>query len=122
MICLLGNTGGGRDKWKRVEMAKIADEFCTEAILANEDPYDEDPMQILTEMEKGFSKHKPWLILDRREAIKYTLTLAKPGDAVLITGKGTDPYLMEAGGKKTPWSDATVAKEELEKLGYGSSK
>ena len=44
------------------------------------------------------------------------LTLAVPGDTVLITGKGTDPYIMLAGGKKLPWSDAAVVREELQKL------
>jgi len=45
-ICILGNTGGGRDQWKRPVMAKIADEHCDEIILTNEDPYDEDPLAI----------------------------------------------------------------------------
>jgi UDP-N-acetylmuramoyl-L-alanyl-D-glutamate--2,6-diaminopimelate ligase len=55
--------------------------------------------------------------MDRREAIRTALSDARAGDSVLITGKGTDPYLMEAGGKKTPWSDAEVVREELRKLG-----
>jgi UDP-N-acetylmuramoyl-L-alanyl-D-glutamate--2,6-diaminopimelate ligase len=115
-ICLLGNTGGGRDKWKRPLMAKMADQYCDEIILTDEDPYDEPPMQILNEMLPGFSKHKPKIILDRREAIAIALKSAKSGDSVLITGKGTDPYIMEANGKKTPWNDAQVVREELEKL------
>lgn len=115
-ICVLGNTGGGRDKWKRPEMAGVADNFCDIAILTNEDPYDEDPMQIINEMLPGFTKHKPKIILDRREAIRTAISEAKTGDAVLITGKGTDPYIMEANGKKTPWSDSEAAREELEKV------
>jgi UDP-N-acetylmuramyl tripeptide synthase len=54
--------------------------------------------------------------MDRREAIHTALTLAEPGDAVLITGKGTDPYIMQANGGKLPWSDAKVVSEELKKL------
>lgn len=114
-ICVLGNTGGGRDTWKRPLMGQIADEHCAEVILTNEDPYDEDPDLILKAMRQGM-KREPRIIMDRREAIAAALGLAKAGDAVLITGKGTDPYLMEANGKKTPWSDTAVVREELEKL------
>jgi UDP-N-acetylmuramyl tripeptide synthase len=109
---VLGNTGGGRDTWKRPEMGAIADEMCDEVILTNEDPYDEDPRKIMDEMAAGM-KRPPLIIMDRREAIAKALSLAKTGDAVLITGKGTDPYIMEAHGKKTPWSDSQVVREEL---------
>jgi UDP-N-acetylmuramoyl-L-alanyl-D-glutamate--2,6-diaminopimelate ligase len=114
-ICVLGNTGGGRDTWKRPEMGRIADESCDEVILTDEDPYDEDPRAILDQMAKGM-KRAPKIIMDRREAIHAALALAKPGDAVLITGKGTDPYIMQAHDKKLPWSDAQVVREELAKL------
>lgn len=114
-ICVLGNTGGGRDTWKRPEMGRIADQMCDEVILTDEDPYDEDPQQIVDEMAKGM-KRAPRIIMDRREAIHTALTLAQPGDAVLITGKGTDPYIMQANDTKLPWSDAKVVAEELQKL------
>ncbi|MDB5189893.1 MAG: UDP-N-acetylmuramyl-tripeptide synthetase [Parcubacteria group bacterium] len=114
-ICVLGNTGGGRDTWKRPEMGRIADTYCTEVILTNEDPYDENPQAILDAMAEGMER-TPRIIMDRREAIAAALALASAGDAVLITGKGTDPYIMEAGGKKTPWDDARVVSEELKKL------
>lgn len=113
---MLGNTGGGRDRWKRPAMGAIAEEYCTLAILANEDPYDEDPRAILDEMAEGFAKKKPRIILDRREAIRAALAEAKEGDVVLITGKGTDPYIMGPRGSKEPWSDKRVVEEELEKL------
>lgn len=115
-ICVLGNAGGGRDKWKRPEMGKIADAYCKYIILTNEDPYDEDPVGILKEMAVGIKKHTPEIIIDRREAIKKALTLAKEKDIVLITGKGTDPYIMEENGKKKPWSDVEITKKELKKL------
>jgi UDP-N-acetylmuramoyl-L-alanyl-D-glutamate--2,6-diaminopimelate ligase len=114
-ICVLGNTGGGRDTWKRDEMAKIAENECDEVILTNEDPYDDDPMKIITDMANAMEK-KPTIIIDRREAIKTAISLAKTGDSVLITGKGTDPYIMGPFGTKAPWDDATVAKEELVKF------
>ncbi len=111
-ICVLGNTGGGRDVWKRPLMGKIAEEYCDEVILTNEDPYDEDPRAIVDDMTKGM-KISPYIIMDRRKAIRKAFSLAKSGDVVLITGKGTDPYIIEAHGKKVPWSDATIARTEL---------
>lgn len=114
-ICVLGNTGGGRDTWKRPLMGRIADEECEKVILTNEDPYDEDPRAIIDEMTKGM-KRVPEIIMDRREAIRAALQIARVGDAVLISGKGTDPFIMSAQGQKIPWSDAQVVREELEKL------
>lgn len=115
-ICVLGNTGGGRDKWKRPEMAAVADTYCDDVILTNEDPYDEDPKKIIDDMLPGFKNRKVTLIMDRRAAINEAIKRAKEGNVVLITGKGTDPFIMGADGDKTPWSDERVAKEELEKV------
>lgn len=115
-ICVLGNTGGGRDQWKRPGMAKVAEKYCDEIIFTNEDPYDEDPLKIIEDMEKGLTKKTAMVILNRREAINSAIRKANDNSVVLISGKGTDPYIMEAGGKKTPWSDANVAKEELMKV------
>ena len=118
IIGVLGSTGGGRDTWKRPAMGTIAEEYCDVAILTNEDPYDEDPQKIISEIAKGFTKNKPHVIFDRRKAIHEALREAKDGDAVLITGKGTDPYIMGANGSKQVWSDRKVTQEELKKLGY----
>jgi UDP-N-acetylmuramoyl-L-alanyl-D-glutamate--2,6-diaminopimelate ligase len=114
-ICVLGNTGGGRDTWKRPEMGRIADTYCEEIILTNEDPYDENPKAIVDAMATGMKK-TPRIIMDRRDAIHAALLLAKEGDVVLVSGKGTDPYIMEAAGAKTLWSDSRVVREELEKI------
>ena len=114
-ICVLGNTGGGRDTWKRPQMGAIADKECAEVILTDEDPYDEDPVQIVEAMAKGMQR-TPKIIIDRREAIRAALALAKEGDSVLITGKGTDPYIMGPNDSKQEWSDAQVVREELTKL------
>jgi UDP-N-acetylmuramoyl-L-alanyl-D-glutamate--2,6-diaminopimelate ligase len=114
-ICVLGNTGGGRDTWKRDEMAQIAENECDQVILTNEDPYDDDPQQIINDM-AGVMDTKPIIIMDRREAIAKALSLAKTGDSVLITGKGTDPYIMGPNNIKIPWDDATVTREELRKI------
>lgn len=114
-ICVLGNTGGGRDRWKRKEMGSIADGACDTVILTNEDPYDEDPKKIIDAIAEGM-KRPPHIVLDRREAIRTAIMKARSSDVILITGKGTDPYIMEESGKKTPWSDYAVAKEELGKI------
>ncbi len=117
-ICVLGGTGGGRDRWKRKEMGKVAEQNCDYIVLTNEDPYDEDPMQIINDVAEGITGEgkKPTIILDRRSAIADALAHAKTGDTVLITGKGTDPYIMGLQGNNIPWSDAEVAREELRKL------
>ncbi len=125
LICVLGNTGGGRDTWKRPEMGKVADQYCDQIILTNEDPYDEDPKKIVEEMVGGITeKNKVEIIMDRREAIRLALSKAKElaydkqseNVAVLITGKGTDPYIMGPNGSKEEWDDASVAREELQRL------
>lgn len=115
-ICILGSTGGGRDQWKRKEMGAVANKHCAEVILTNEDPYDEDPAKIVNDVKQGITDKPCTIIMDRREAIREALTRARRGDAIYITGKGTDPYIMGAHGEKTPWDDATVAREELAKL------
>ena len=115
LICVLGNTGGGRDTWKRPLMGKIAEGACDLVILTNEDPYDEEPRAIVEAMADGMEK-KPEIIMDRRLAIRRALAEARHGDAVLISGKGTDPFIMGARSAKKPWSDAAVVREELDRL------
>jgi UDP-N-acetylmuramoyl-L-alanyl-D-glutamate--2,6-diaminopimelate ligase len=115
IIGVLGNCGGGRDKWKRKAMAEIADKYCEEVILTDEDPYDDDPREIVDDMAQYFKK-KPEIIMDRREAIASAMKRAKKGDVVIITGKGTDPYIMRKNGVKEKWSDAEVVREELRKI------
>ena len=119
-IGILGNTGGGRDVWKRPEMAKVADKYCDEIILTDEDPYDDDPEKIVTDMKIAIEKKPCTIIMDRREAIhtacQRAYDLNRKDVVVLITGKGTDPYIMRANGQKEIWSDATVVEEELKKI------
>ena len=116
LIAVLGGTGGGRDSWKRKEMGRLADLYCDEVILTDEDPYDEDPRKIVDDVAAGVTGKKPIIIMDRREAIREAIGRARKDDAILITGKGTDPYIMGPNGTKTPWSDARVAREELRSI------
>lgn len=115
-VCVLGNCGGGRDKWKRKEMALIAEKYCDKIILTDEDPYDDNPREIVEDMAKEMKKKKPEIIMDRRNAIKKAIEIADKSGAVLITGKGTDPFIMRKDGVKEEWSDSAVAREELKKF------
>lgn len=116
-ICVLGNTGGGRDTWKRPEMGHIAEQHCDHIILTNEDPYDEDPHAIVNAMAAGIKeKTKVSLVMDRREAIREALRRAPNDSIVLISGKGTDPYIMGPRGTKESWSDAKVVEQEMARL------
>ncbi|MBI4136379.1 MAG: UDP-N-acetylmuramyl-tripeptide synthetase [Candidatus Vogelbacteria bacterium] len=112
-ICVLGAAGGGRDRWKRPVMGKIASGYCRYIILTNEDPYNEDPEAIVRDLARGIGNTPHQVIIDRRQAIRRALSEAGTGEIVIITGKGTDPYIMGPRGTRTPWDDATVVREEL---------
>ena len=118
LICLLGSTGGGRDKWKRPAMGKIASQFCDEIIITNEDPYDEDPRKIMEDVAVGvkLGEKNPKIIDDRREAIRFGLKLCGTGDIFLITGKGSEQLMVVKNGTKIPWDDRKVVREELKSL------
>ncbi|MBL7156320.1 MAG: UDP-N-acetylmuramyl-tripeptide synthetase [Candidatus Pacebacteria bacterium] len=121
LICVLGACGGGRDKWKRPVLGKLAEKYCDKVIITNEDPYDENPNQILLDIKSGISNDKIQmtnLILDRRQAIKNALKSAQSGDVVVITGKGSEPSICLANGKKIPWKDKKVVLEEFSKLNH----
>ncbi len=120
IICVLGSCGGGRDKWKRPVMGKIAAHYCDRIIITNEDPYDENPENIMNQVQSGVTKSEfPsqnfYRITDRREAISKSLHLAQPGDIVIISGKGSEPWMCLAHGQKIPWDDRKIVKEEYEK-------
>lgn len=113
-IAVLGNTGGGRDTWKRPEMATIAEQYCDHVVLTNEDPYDEDPQAIVDQMAQGISdRTKLTVELDRTQAIARAIELCPAHGYVLVTGKGTDPYIMGPRGTKQAWSDAAVVTKLL---------
>ncbi|MBU1045620.1 UDP-N-acetylmuramoyl-L-alanyl-D-glutamate--2,6-diaminopimelate ligase [Patescibacteria group bacterium] len=114
LICVLGSCGGGRDKWKRPVFGALAGQYCDKIVLTNEDPYDEDPIQIIEAIEAGVPQNADYeKIFDRRAAIKKALSLANPGDTIAITGKGGEPWICAAGGKKIPWDDRQIVREEM---------
>jgi UDP-N-acetylmuramoyl-L-alanyl-D-glutamate--2,6-diaminopimelate ligase len=112
IIAVFGACGGGRDKWKRPKLGEIAGRYCDYVILTNEDPYDEDPEEILNDIEKGLPKNATYeKIIDREEAVKKALKQAEEKDIVVITGKGSEPWMALSKGKKIPWSDKEIIKK-----------
>ncbi len=115
LICVLGSCGGGRDKWKRPVLGSLAGQYCKEIIITNEDPYDEDPLEIMEQVASQIDNQaKPYhIIIDRKEAIKKALLMVKNDETVVITGKGSEIWMCLADGKKIPWSDAQIVKDSL---------
>lgn len=114
LIAVLGACGGGRDKWKRPEFGALAEKYADEIILTNEDPYEENPQEIINEIKKGITRQEHLqIILDRKEAIGRAIQMAQPGDTVVITGKGSEISMAVAGNRKIPWSDRDIARLAL---------
>lgn len=117
IISVFGSCGE-RDRGKRPMMGEIVDRHADYIILTNEDPYNEDPWQIIDEVAAGVKRKKEgenfWKIMDRREAIRTALFLAKAGDIIVVTGKGAEET-MAVRKERIPWNDKKVILEELEK-------
>ena len=109
---------GERDRGKRPIMGKIVSRYADYAIVTNEDPYHEDPQQIINEVFGGIKNmtegERSFRIMDRKKAIKKALNLAQKGDIVLVTGKGAEET-MAVGHKRLSWNDRKVVKGLLEK-------
>jgi len=120
-IHVLGSAGGGRDRARRPVLGKMAGETADYVIVTNEDPYDEDPMEIIEQVAEGainagkIIDKNLFKILDRREAIEKAISLADENDFILITGKGAEQAMVVSGGKKVAWDDREVVKEILNK-------
>lgn len=107
--------GGDRDTGKRPIMAKIACDMSDRVIITSDNPRSEEPEAIIKEMQKGVdgvNRKKTLSITDREEAIKTACSLAKPGDIILVAGKGHEKY-QEVKGVKHPFDDMEVLKENL---------
>jgi len=110
--------GGDRDKTKRPVMAAAACEHSDKVILTSDNPRSEDPAQIIKDMEEGLPiayKRKYISIVDRKEAIKTAISLAKQEDIILIAGKGHEKY-QEIKGVRNHFDDKEVVKEFFELL------
>jgi len=119
LIVVFGVTGGGRDKAKRPKMGEIASQYADYIILTTDDPYNDDPKQLIADIMPGI-KGKNWVenanwwpVVKRRDAISQALSMARTGDVVLLLGKGSEQVMVVAGGKTIPWNDAEVARELL---------
>jgi len=118
-IHLLGSAGGGRDRARRPILGRLAAEKADFVVVTNEDPYDEDPANIINSVAAGAEMAGKQIninlfkILDRREAIHKALELAKKGDLVLFTGKGAEQSICITNGQKLPWDEREVVREEI---------
>lgn len=115
VITVIG-CGGDRDKSKRPLMAQVACDWSTKVVLTSDNPRSEDPEQIIRDMEVGVMPHnkkKTLSITDRKEAIRTACHLAKPGDIILVAGKGHEKY-QDTAGVKLPFDDKKILTELLD--------
>lgn len=115
LITVVG-CGGNRDSAKRPVMADVASSQSTKAIFTSDNPRNENPESILDEMQKGVKPihfKRTLRISDRKEAIKTAVSLAKPGDVILVAGKGHETY-QEIQGVRHPFDDKKVLAEIFE--------
>jgi len=122
VIHVLGSAGGGRDVARRAVLGQLAGQKADIVIVTNEDPYDDDPQQIIDQVAAGaqeFGKKEGetlFRIMNRREAIEKAMQLAHAQDLVVMTGKGCEAWICVAGGKKIPWDEVAVAREAIRKV------
>ncbi|MFB6181460.1 MAG: Mur ligase family protein [Candidatus Magasanikbacteria bacterium] len=121
IIHVCGSAGGGRDKSRRGPIGNIAAENADIVIATNEDPYYEDPMEIINQVAKGaevndqISQENIYKIMSREEAIEKAVSLAEKGDLVIITGKGCEQGIMQ-NGEMIDWDDREVVREKIRQL------
>ncbi len=118
MICVFG-CGGERDRGKRPQMAKIAEDLAETVIVTDDNPRGEDGDAIVADIVAGFGRPQDAIVeRDRRRAIERAIGDAGPDDIVLIAGKGHETY-QEVAGVKHPFDDGAVAREAL--IGRGGA-
>jgi UDP-N-acetylmuramoyl-L-alanyl-D-glutamate--2,6-diaminopimelate ligase len=112
LICVFG-AGGDRDRAKRPLMGQVVAELADVSLVTSDNPRSEDPAAIADEVVDGLDLE---VELDRRRAIQRALESARPGDVVVIAGKGHEQG-QEIAGRKLPFDDREVAREALRRLG-----
>ncbi len=121
LIHILGSTGGGRDRGRREILGQMAGETADIVIVTNEDPYDDDPLEIIDEvaagaLEKGkILDQNLYKVPDRRAAIAKAVQMAREDDLLLVTGKGSEQKMAVAHGRYIDWDDRKVIQQELKK-------
>jgi UDP-N-acetylmuramoyl-L-alanyl-D-glutamate--2,6-diaminopimelate ligase len=108
--------GGDRDREKRPRMGRIGAELSDLAVVTSDNPRSEDPGAIIDEILAGIASDGVEVEPDRRAAIALALSRAEPGDTVVIAGKGHEQGQEFEGGRKIPFDDREVAREELRRL------
>jgi UDP-N-acetylmuramoyl-L-alanyl-D-glutamate--2,6-diaminopimelate ligase len=111
-LLLVFGCGGDRDRLKRPVMGRVASERSDRAWITNDNPRSEDPAAIAREIQAGATRPLD-VVLDRRQAIEQALKAARPGDTVLIAGKGHEST-QQIGDRVLPFDDRAVARELLE--------
>jgi UDP-N-acetylmuramyl-tripeptide synthetase len=108
--------GGDRDKTKRIPMGRVAGENSDIAIITSDNPRTEDPLDVIREIEAGVKQTnlRYEVLSDRRDAIFRAVAIAKPGDVVIIAGKGHETYQV-VGSDRFHFDDREVAREALER-------
>lgn len=118
IILLIGAEGGGRDKTKRPIMGEIGAKRADYLVISNVDPYEESPTAIMNDIADGAKScgmkvdKNLFLIEDREEGIRKAIFLARPGDFVLITGKGSEQSMIIS-KRRIPWDDRAIARKIL---------
>jgi UDP-N-acetylmuramoyl-L-alanyl-D-glutamate--2,6-diaminopimelate ligase len=112
LICVFG-AGGDRDRAKRPLMGQVVAELADVSLVTSDNPRSEDPASIAADVVDGLDLE---VELDRRRAIERALESARPGDVVVIAGKGHEQG-QEIAGQKLPFDDREVAREALRRLG-----
>ena len=116
-IIVVFGCGGDRDKTKRPKMGYVVTELSDYAIITSDNPRSEDPQEIIRDIRRGITKNNYCIIPERYEAIKKSLSLAKPGDIVLVAGKGHENYQVVK-DKVMPFNDREAIKECLMSTNY----
>lgn len=116
LICLFGSVGG-RTKLRRKELGDVAAKECDLCILTSDNPDNEDPMQVINDIEKSFINSKCKYIKepDREIAIRQAIRLAEEGDIILFAGKGHEKYQL-INGEKIDFNEAKIAEDEAKKV------
>ena len=118
VLCVFG-CGGDRDRDKRPKMGAIARRLADFVVVTSDNPRSEDPEAIIRDVLVGTGEDVEWLV-DRRKAIERAIVDARPGDVLVIAGKGHEQGQEFEGGRKVPFDDVTVAREALRGLATAS--
>lgn len=143
LIAVLGSCGGGRDKITRFDKGNAAGCYCDYVIVTNEDPYDDDPEEIVNDVLEGVLNNvedknsnrvvnkifrndsnkkeenlNVFKILDRKEAICKAVSLAKEGDVIVCTGKGAEKGIAVANGEILSWDEIKELTDEINKKSF----